>query len=93
MKGIKKIEADFKFNLGDRARDKITGFEGIVVSRTQWITNCNTYGLQPEKMKDGIPQDRQHFDEPQIELVNDKVHKESRKTGGPQRPINQTNRN
>ena len=40
----------FKFNLGDRVRDEITGFEGVVVVRSQWLNNCNTYGVQPTKL-------------------------------------------
>jgi len=85
-------KVNFKFKLGDRVKDTITGFEGIVGSRTQWITNCNTYGLQSEKLKDGVPQDRQHFDEPQLTLVKKKVHKAHQKTGGNQKAPPQANR-
>lgn len=87
-----KEKPEFKFDLGDRAKDIITGFSGVVVSRSQWLNNCNTYGLQPEKLKDGIPQERQHFDEPQIELVTEKVVNGSRATGGPHRHVPETNR-
>ena len=68
----------FKFNLGDEAEDTITGFAGIVVLRSQWLNNCNTYGLQPVALKEGIPQDRQLFDEPQLRLVEEKVVSSSR---------------
>ena len=85
-------DPDFKFSTGDRVKDRITGFVGIVTCRTQWLNNCNTYGVQPTELKDGAPQKKEGFDEPQLELVEEKVHEESRKTGGPEREITQTNR-
>ena len=88
----KKKEPEFKFNLGDEAKDVITGFTGIITCRTQWLNNCNVYGLQPQKLKDGKPLEKSYFDEPQMELVEKKVHKESRKTGGPAHGAVQTNR-
>ncbi len=40
--------------LGDLARDKVTGFEGMVVAVTSWITGCDRLTLQPTKLtKDG----------------------------------------
>lgn len=81
----KKKEPEFKFNLGDEVKDSITGFTGIITLRSQWLNNCNTYGVQPTKLKDGAPQERQHFDEPQLVAVAEKVVEESRATGGPER--------
>jgi len=83
---------DFKFELGAKARDIFTGFEGLVVCRTQWIHNCNTYGLQPTELKDGVPQERQYFDEPQLTLLSDPVVIEHRHTGGPEKKVKATNR-
>lgn len=84
---------DFKFELGCTVRDTITGFKGVVVNRTQWLNNCNVYGVQPRELKDGKIQDKGHFDEPQIELVLMEAPVAStRKTGGPERPISATNR-
>ena len=88
----KKKEPEFKFNLGDKAKDTITGFVGIVTCRSQWLNNCNTYSVQPTELKDGAPQNRQHFDEPQLELVVEKVVTPSRKTGGPSRSMPTANR-
>ena len=88
----KKKEPEFKFNLGDKVRDKITGFQGILVCRSQWLHNCNTYGIQPQEMKDGKPLDRHFFDEPQLEVVEEKVVEPKRNTGGPEKFIMATNR-
>ena len=81
---------NFKFDNGDKVKDKITGFTGIIVRRTQWLNNCNTYGVQPEKLKDGIPQNVQSFDEPQLKSVKKEIHKVSQRTGGPNRHVSKT---
>lgn len=70
--------------LGDVAKDTITGFEGVVVARTQWLIGCDRLTLQPQKLKDGKPLDPITFDEPQCNLVKAKAApRGSRTTGGP----------
>lgn len=84
---------DFEFNLGDLVKDQITGFAGIVTCRSQWLNGCNTYGLQTEKLKDGIPQDRQHFDAPQLKRVKAAKAKSKKvETGGIVKSIPAPNR-
>jgi hypothetical protein len=91
-------QKEFKFALGDPVKDLVTSFEGIVVSRHDWLNNCNTYGIQPQTLKDGAPQDRFTFDEPQLSLVEGKENiitkklKKKKKTGGPERKVVQPNR-
>jgi hypothetical protein len=65
---------DYKFDRGDRLRDKVTKFEGICVSRGDHISGCNTYGLQPTELKDGAPQETKWFDEPRMETVPGSVN-------------------
>ena len=56
--------------IGQRIRDKITGFEGVVIGKTIWLTGCNTFGLQSEKTTDdGTPLKTQWFDENRLEKV------------------------
>ena len=81
---------DFDFQLGSHVRDKLTGFEGIVVCRAQWLNNCSTYSVKPRQLKDGIPQESFSFDEPQLELVEDAVMPSRRDTGGPERQMPKT---
>jgi len=38
--------------LGQKAKDKVTGFEGIIIARIEYLFGCNQYGLAPEA-KDG----------------------------------------
>lgn len=88
----KKKAANFKLDLGDEVKDIFTGFSGILVSRTRWIHNCNTYGVRAKELKDGVPQDSQYFDEPQLKIIKEKVVKEKRDTGGPCEAVPATNR-
>jgi len=88
-----KMKHNFKIELGAPARDKITGFEGIVVSRTQWLNACNVYGVQPSSLnKDGGLRDKEHFDEPQLEVTGTSTIKPKRETGGPAHAAVQANR-
>lgn len=72
----------FKFSLGDKVKDNITGFIGIIVGRTEWLNGCIRYSLQPIKLKDGAPQETQAFDEDQLELVTAKKKAVVKRTGG-----------
>ena len=83
---------DFKFELGSRVKDRITGFVGIIICRAQWLTNCNTYGTKSEGLYEGAPIETTYFDEPNIIIVESDVHEEDRDTGGPTDRIRKTNR-
>ena len=78
----------FKFEMGVPAEDIITGFKGVIISRSQWLTGCNTYGLKPKIDKAGKVQDTQWFDENSIKVNSKKSVKIGSsvdgKTGGPQ---------
>lgn len=67
------MENDFKHKLGQRAKDKITSFEGIITARVEFLTGCNRYCIQPTELKDGKPLDTIYFDEEQLEIVSDGV--------------------
>lgn len=71
--------------LGDTAKDSISGFTGVVVAVTEWLYNCKRITLQPKELKDGIPIDSHTFDSLQLILI-EKAGKhipEYQKTGGP----------
>lgn len=57
-------------NLGDTARDVITGFAGVVICEANWLHGCRRLTLQPRELKDGKPVDYLTFDEPQLERVD-----------------------
>jgi len=54
--------------LGKKAKDKVTGFEGIIVGRIEYLFGCNQYGIAPEA-KDGKVNDTHWFDEGRIEVL------------------------
>lgn len=81
----------FKYELGQEVEDIVTGFKGIVVSRTQYLNKCIRYGVQSTKLKDdGKIKDWEYIDEEQLEPVSegiiDKIKKKFKnvtQTGGP----------
>lgn len=72
-----------KFKLGDIARDSITGFSGVIIGIHHWLNGCTTITIKSREMKDGKPLDSVAFDEPQVELVEEKDHKSEPNRGGP----------
>jgi hypothetical protein len=60
--------------LGDRVKDRVTGFQGIVVARSEYLHGCRRVGVQSEKLEEGKPTEAQWFDEPQVDVVKPAVH-------------------
>lgn len=56
-------------NCGDRVKDKITGFKGIVVAKTEWLNGCLRISVQPEELHEGKPMEQQTFDVEQLSLI------------------------
>ncbi len=53
--------------LGTKVRERVSGFEGVVVARTTWLTGCDRYTVQPSGLdKAGKPFETCTFDEPQL---------------------------
>lgn len=55
--------------LGCEARDKITGFKGIVTGRAKYLFGCDNLLLSPKSGKDNSYKNGQWFDSPRIEYV------------------------
>jgi hypothetical protein len=64
-------------NLGKKAKDKITGFEGIIVGKCTYLFGCATYGIAPAVIKEGKVESTVWFDEGRIEVTGKGVSKES----------------
>jgi len=73
----------FKFEVGEEVKDKVTGFTGIIVCRSQFLTGCNGYSLQSKKLKDNKPADWVAFDEDQLERVGQGLALKVKDPGGP----------
>jgi hypothetical protein len=72
-----------EIQLGDVARDQITGFEGVVVCLSKWLHGCERLTLQPQKLHDGKPIEHCTFDRPQLVRVEPAVVGGTGTTGGP----------
>ena len=78
-------EPRFKFELGVKVKDVVTGFSGVVMSRTQHLTQCNQYGISPAELtKEGKRPDWEWFDENRlIETGGKKIVLPNQDRGGP----------
>lgn len=76
----------FAFANGQKLKDKVTGFTGVVMCRTDYLTGCARYGLLTTKLKDGKPQKLEYFDEDVLKPVkkSKRIVIEYDKGGGPQ---------
>lgn len=71
--------------LGKKVRDTVSGFEGIITSRVEYINGCVQFCVTPKVVKDNIRPDSEYIDEAQIEIIKEeKVEIESKRTGGHQ---------
>jgi hypothetical protein len=64
---------------GKKARDKITGFEGIITGKCEFLYGCNQYGITPPA-KESETKSTQWFDDGRIEIIGEGVTPESVKT-------------
>lgn len=67
--------------VGDEAKDTITGFAGVVVSKTEWLNGCVRVQLQPKKLQDGKPVETSSFDIEQVTVTKSNQAK-SKPSGG-----------
>lgn len=59
-------------NLGKLGRDKVTGFEGIIVAKGIHLFGCNTYALSPKATENKV-YSAQWFDEGRIEIIGEGI--------------------
>ena len=80
--------------LGEKVRDRVTGFYGIAVCRTVYLFGFAKIGVQPQSFgKDGKTQEQEFFDEAALERISDgivpslpkPVEPETKAPGGPDR--------
>lgn len=72
--------------LGDVAKDTISGFDGIVVCVSEWLYGCRRVTVQPRGMHEGQPIDNKTFDSDQLVVLKPRAKEEpdaSGFTGGP----------
>ncbi|NOZ67988.1 MAG: hypothetical protein GXP46_01765 [Deferribacteres bacterium] len=75
-------------NLGDKVKDIVTGFEGVVTCRCEYLNGCVRVEVQLDKLKDGKPIGSLWIDTQQLIVVkagkvNIKSVKNDDPPGGP----------
>lgn len=58
----------FLYQRGMYAKDKVTGFKGVITARMDHLTSCNQYFLKPSVGEDGKMIDGNWFDEHALEI-------------------------
>ncbi len=64
----------FRFAINSILKDEVTGFEGVVMGRTEYSTGCLQYALCPRKLtKEGDPAKWHWFDEERLKDTGKRV--------------------
>lgn len=83
--------SDWRFELGDRVKDRVSGFVGIVTTRTEHLNGCRQYGINPPIGKDGKMLEGYNIDGEQLDLIDKGLNKSKpiikKATGGPMSAI------
>ena len=61
--------------LGKLAKDKVTGVQGVIISKVEYLSGCVQYCIQPPMDKDGKFVESLYFDEGRVVLVSEKTIK------------------
>jgi hypothetical protein len=74
-----------EFNLGDKVKDNVSGFQGIIECYSEYLSGCDRVSVAPDKLsKDGGLLNSASFDVLQLIMVNKKqIKRMSTETGGP----------
>lgn len=59
--------------LGQKVKDVITGFEGTITGRAQYLTGCSQGLVAPPISKDGEHRDGHWFDEDRLAVVSEEI--------------------
>ncbi len=83
-KGKKVTETPNAFEFGVKVRDKVTGFEGIVLARIKYKYTSDRYAVQPRIGKSGEYPEIETFDEEDLKQIDPPPKK--KKSSGRKRP-------
>lgn len=59
----------YEIKLGDKVRDKITGWAGVATARCEYLNGCVQFCVQPALDKDGKHVDGRYIDVVQLEVT------------------------
>ena len=71
--------------LGDKVKDTISSFEGIVVGKATYLNGCVRFEVKSKGLKDGKSIESEWIDEGQLVVVKEakKQEKKEEPSGGP----------
>jgi hypothetical protein len=69
--------------LGDTAKDTVSGFTGVVTADLVYLNGCHRVALSPPIAKDGTFKQTEYFDVEQCVVVKKGTHKRLDPGGGP----------
>jgi len=72
--------------LGQKVKDRITGFTGMVTGRCEYITGCAQLLVQPPVKADGDFVESRWLDEDRAEVLKDERFSLTVKAPGPDKP-------
>jgi len=64
----KTYSTDWKFKLGEKVKDIITGWKGTVTARIEYLNGCLQYCVESKVDKEGKIKKAPYIDEGQLEL-------------------------
>ncbi len=64
----KTYSTDWRFRLGEKVKDSVTGFKGIVTARLEYLNGCVQYCVEPKVDKEGKMKKCPYIDEGQLEI-------------------------
>jgi hypothetical protein len=68
--------------LGDRVKDLVTGFTGVVTARCEYINGCVQFGVSPP-CENGKMQETQYIDYKRLKIRGKRTILPVEDTGGP----------
>ena len=68
--------------LGQKVRDKVTGFEGIAIAKVEYLNGCVQFCVKP-KAVDSKMLEGEYIDDGQLEVVDDGATIKDEPNGGP----------
>lgn len=81
-----KNTTDWKFDLGDRVKDRVSNLTGIITTRTEHLNGCKQYGINPGVDKDNKMIEGWNIDGEQLVLVDRGLNEDEpivkKETGG-----------
>lgn len=77
------MQGQFKFELGCKVRSLVSGFTGMVTSRSEHLNGCDRYWVQPPVDKEGKLPDGCWLDEGELDVIEPPVLKpQNQERGG-----------